>query len=477
MTPPLLELAGVSKHFGDVAALTDVTLRVQPGSLHALFGENGAGKTTLMSIAYGLIQPDDGNVFVSAVRRRFRSPADALDAGIGMVQQHFSLVPAMTVAENIALGMRGPYRPTVLRRQVLALAESTGLTIDPDARVANLSIGAQQRVEILKALARSVRVLILDEPTAVLSPKEAAELLRWIRAFCVGKCGAVLITHKLDEARTIADQVTVLRNGSVVKHATSPDVSSAQLVRAMLGEGVTLDSAARVGRPTGAIVASATKVSVRDDRGVERIRDATFEIRAGEIVGVAGVEGAGHHELLRALAGRLTPSSGVLRLPKMIGYAPEDRLHDALIPGFDLRENFALHGAGSRHGLVHWNQLQESVLALLQTFDVRAPNARVRLATLSGGNQQKFVYARELQDRPELLIAVNPTRGLDVRASRSLTTRLLAARDAGMAVVIHCSDLDELLSLSDRILVAHAGAVTGVLHDRDAIGRAMIGSA
>ncbi|MEP7346776.1 MAG: ATP-binding cassette domain-containing protein, partial [Gemmatimonadaceae bacterium] len=343
MTSPLLALEDMSKRFGAVTALTDVTLRVQPDTLHALLGENGAGKTTLMRIAYGLVRPDHGSILVSGIRRRIRSPADALALGIGMVQQHFALVPAMTVTENVTLGMRGRYRRAALREQVVKLVESTGLAIDPDAHVADLSVGAQQRVEILKALARSARILILDEPTAVLPPKEGAELLRWIRAFCVGGRGAVLITHKLDEARAIADDVTVLRGGRLVVHAKTANLSSDQLVRAMLGEGTPPDTPEGVVRSPGAVVARAEMVSLCDERGVERIHSASFEIREGEIVGLAGVEGAGHPELLRALAGRLTPTSGSLLLPKRIGYAPDDRLQ-ALIPEYDLRENLALHG-------------------------------------------------------------------------------------------------------------------------------------
>jgi simple sugar transport system ATP-binding protein len=476
VTSPLLCLDGIAKRFDDVVALSDVTLRVEPGTLHALLGENGAGKTTLMRVAYGLIRPDHGSIIVDGIRCCFRSPADALDAGIGMVQQHFSLVPAMTVAENIALGMHRPYRPAALRRDVIALATSTGLAINPDARVADLSVGAQQRVEILKALARSVRILILDEPTAVLPPKESSELLRWIRAFCVGGRAAVLITHKLEEAWAIADNITVLRNGRVAKYSKAADTSSAQLVHAMLGEGIQMGETIPASAATETVVVHADAIFIRDERGVECVRNASFDICAGEIVGVAGVEGAGHLELLRALAGRLTPTSGFLRLPDKIGYAPEDRSRDAVIPGYDLLENLALHGAGSRPGLLHWGQIEQLVLALLRAFDIRAPHARVPIATLSGGNQQKFVFAREMQDRPELLIAINPTRGLDVRASLSLMTRLRAARDDGMAVIIYSSDVDELMALSNRILVSHAGVVTEVPRDRAAIGRAMVGA-
>ena len=477
VTASLLELEGISKSFGDVPALTNVALRLRRNSLHALLGENGAGKTTLMNIAYGLLRPDQGKVFVAGAPCRIHSPAAALDAGIGMVQQHFSLVPAMTVAENISLGIRGPYRPAALRKDVIALADSTGLHINPDARVADLSIAGQQRVEILKALARSVRILILDEPTALLSPQESTELLHWIRTFCVDGRGAVLITHKLEEARAVSDDVTVLRGGVVVMHTPTADVTTDQLVRAMVGEGIAHQGPSRDVSSPGVVIVCAERITIRDKRGVEHVRDASFEIRAGEIVGLAGVEGAGHRELLRAAAGRLAPTSGSLKLPNRIGYAPEDRLHDALIPEFDLRENLALHGAGAKRGLLHWRQLEQSVVLLLQAFDVRAPSARAHVATLSGGNQQKFVYARELRDQPDLLVAVNPTRGLDTRACSSQMARLRIARDNGMAIIVHSSDVDELLALCDRILVAYAGRVREVPCDRDTIGRAMVGSA
>lgn len=474
---PLLQLERVSKRYGDVPALEDVSLSVARGTVHALLGENGAGKTTLMSIAYGLVRPDRGTLTVSGLRRRLRSPVDALDAGVGMVQQHFSLVPAMTVAENVSLGMRGPYGTTTGRTTVLELAQSTGLAIDPDARVADLSIGGQQRVEILKALARSASVLILDEPTAVLSPQEGRELLQWVRAFCSVGHAAVLITHKLEEARTFADEVTVLRGGRATLSARAPDVSSEQLVRAMLGEDLSFVSGSEPPRVVGPVLVRADHISLRDARGVVRVRDASFEVRAGEIVGVAGVEGAGQHELLRAAAGRLRPDSGVLTLPQRIGYAPDDRLSEALIPQFDLRQNLALHDANGRRGLMRWKHLEKVALTLLAEFDIRAPHVRLLVKALSGGNQQKFVFARELHDHPHLLVAVNPTRGLDVRASQSLLQRIRQARDAGMAVLMHSSDIDEMLACCDRILVAHAGDLVEVPRDRDQVGRALVGAA
>jgi simple sugar transport system ATP-binding protein len=474
VNPPLLELHGISKHFGTVAALSDVTLRVEPDTVHALLGENGAGKTTLMSIAYGLLRPDRGTIAIGGIPRRFRSPADALDSGIGMVQQHFSLVPALTVAENIALGTHTPYRRRALYRDVAALARATGLAIDPKAQVAPLSLGAQQRVEILKALIRSARVLVFDEPTALLAPSESAELLRWIRTFCTGGRSAVLITHRLDEALSVANDITVLRNGNVVLRAKH-GVTTAHLVTAMIGESTLATEVPRRVTAPAHVVARTDRLTLRDERGVYRIRDVSIEIRAGEVVGVAGVEGAGHRELLRALAGRLVPTAGTLSLPERIGYIPEDRLRDALILEYDLRANLALHGAGRRKGLVRWRHMEKLVDQIIKASDVRVAGARALAATLSGGNQQKFVFARELNNQPDLLVAINPTRGLDVRASYAIARQLRSASEAGMAVIVHSSDVDELLTLVDRILVAYAGGVREVPRDHDAIGRAMVG--
>ena len=525
MTAPALELRGITKRFGDVVALDRASLTVRPGTVHALVGENGAGKTTLMRIAFGMVRPDAGTVHIDGKRADFHSPGDAIAAGVGMVHQHFALVPTMTVAENVALGGRGRYSSRSAAEHVRRIGESSGLPLDPDALAGDLPVSAQQRVEVVKALSREARILILDEPTAVLAPAEVAELLRRLRSFADAGRAIVLITHKLREALSIADEVTVLRHGVNVLSAPSSETSESALASAILGRdsapsgvpedrldvlaGATADDGAgSMGVPEieagpaamrdstkvvvdpGSVhgsrepggsdpgsrtVAEARGIALLDHRGVEKIRDASFTIREGEMVGIAAVEGAGHHELLRALAGRIEATTGILIRPATIGFIPEDRHREALILDFSLTENIALRGAGSRRGSAGWRGTESRTRGLLDAFDVRTPSARVVAGALSGGNQQKLVLARELGEAPALLVAENPTRGLDIQSSAMVHARLRAAAARGTAVVVHSSDLDELLTLASRILVVFAGTVREVPHDRDAVGRGMLG--
>ncbi|HEX5831964.1 MAG TPA: ATP-binding cassette domain-containing protein, partial [Gemmatimonadaceae bacterium] len=470
-----LALDDVTKHFAATRALDGASLHVARGSLHALLGENGAGKTTLARVAFGLVHPDAGTVAVDGVPRAIPTPRAAIALGIGMVHQHYTLVPAFTVAENVALGGRGPFHRAHAAERVRRLAEDTGLAVDPMRPVATLSVAGQQRVEILKALARGARVLLLDEPTAVLAPAEAEELLSWLRRFVAAGNTALLVTHKLDEAMRYADQVTVLRHGRTVLAAPTAAITSDALVRAMLGaSGIPDDTPAPAPHP-GAPVLEAHALRVRDAAGVERVRDATFTVRAGELVALAGVEGAGQHELLRALAGRLPPAGGTLRRPREVGFVPEDRQRDALVLELPLTENVALRGAGARRGLMPWRALRAHTAALLAAHDVRARGPDAPAGALSGGNQQKLVLARELDGEPPVLVVENPTRGLDVRATAAVHARLRTARDRGAAVLVHSVDLDELLLLADRVLVMHAGTVHAVERERGAIGRAMLG--
>ena len=487
---PALELRDVHVHFGTVHALDGASLIAREGTVHALLGENGAGKTTLMRVAFGEIRPDIGTVIVQGESVRLASPRDALRAGIGMVHQHFTLVPAMTVAENVALGTRADGWRFDARRaaeRLRAIGRDTGLALAPDARVSTLGVAAQQRLEIVKALARDARLLILDEPTAVLSPLESEELLRWLRAMADGGRTVVLITHKLRDAMAIADDVTVLRHGRTVLQRPARAVSPAQLADAMLGAptagsrdtaAVVSPARARPGAAAAApVVISARNVCIDDEQGLPRIRDATFEIHAGEILGIAAVEGSGHRELLRALARRLPAAGGELALPRAIGFVPEDRQHEALALDLSLTENIALRGAGTRSGLVRWREMASHTRALMTTHDVRAPHPRLHARALSGGNQQKLVLARELDGAPALLVVENPTRGLDLRAAAAVHERLRAAGSAGTAVVIYASDLDETLSLADRVLVVYHGTVSEVPHDKSVIGAAMLGLA
>ena len=479
--PAALELEGIVKRFGAVQALDNASLDVRAGSVHALLGENGAGKTTLMRIAYGLVRPDAGIVRVGGIRKRLDTPRAALDAGIGMVQQHFSLVPAMTVAENVALGGRGAYDAQAARVRVIELSERTGLAADPDAVVGRLPVSAQQRVEILKALSREVRVLILDEPTAVLAPDDAAALLRWARDFASLDRAVVLITHKLRDALANADDVTVLRQGRVVLTARADTLDDLSLAAAMLGDArdpieaqrETTDDA--VARQRGAAVASLDDVTVLGAASLPVLRNVTVAAHEGEILGIAAVEGNGERELLRTFAGRQLTSSGIVTLPRHIGYIPQDRHADAIADEMSLTENVALHDAGRRRGLLSWRRRRVETSRLIDRYEVRAASPDTAISTLSGGNQQRLVLARELSSSPELLVADQPTRGLDVRATADVHQRLRAARDAGTAVVVHSSDLDEVLTLADRVVVVVNGSVRPVAGDRERVGRAMLG--
>lgn len=483
-----LALEGITRRFGAVTALEDASLTVRPGRVHALLGENGAGKTTLMRIAFGALAPTRGVVRWQGAPVQFRSPADALAAGIGMVHQHFTLVPAMTVSENVALGGSGLFDPDRAAARVRAVAAKAGLALDPFARVHDLPVGAQQRCEIVKALARDVRLLILDEPTAVLAPEEAQELLRWVRAYADAGNAVVLITHKLRDALAVADDITVLHRGRVALAAPAHDLSSEQLAAAMLGASSgparapaletlteTASHAVPAGRTPGPVVLAAREARWRDTQGIERVRGATVEVRAGEIVGLAAVEGSGQHELLRLLAGRLTPSAGQMTLADRVGFVPEDRHRDALLLEAPLVENLALRDAAARRGRMPWSTLRANTTSLLTRFDVRADGPMVEARTLSGGNQQKFVLGRELSDAPAALVVENPSRGLDFKATAAVQTALRDARDAGTAVVVYSSDLDEVLLLADRVYAMFDGRAVEVPLDREAVGRAMLG--
>jgi len=493
-----LRLTNIDKRFDGVQALDAAHLDVKRGTIHAVLGENGAGKTTLLRIAYGIVRPDAGTITINGVTRSLGSPADAIACGLGMVHQHFTLVPVMTVAENIALGGRRRLDRGEVIRRVRTIGEQTGFALDPLARVESLSVSAQQRVEIAKALSREAGVLILDEPTAVLAPAESTELLRWLRRYVEAGNAAVLITHKLREALAVADDVTVLRHGHVVLTAAAGSVTSASLTEAMLGEDTDVDDtltapvsseSSRLHRRTTStrpesneqprVVFDATGLTVTDVAGIARLRDASFSIAEGEIVGIAGVDGSGHRELLRAIAGRARAVTGSLRRPSSVGFIPEDRHHDAVLLDRSLAENVALRGAGDRRGIIDWADVRRETETMMRTFDVRAPSARVIMRTLSGGNQQKLVLARELEvngaAEPYAIVAENPTRGLDVRATAEVHARLCAARDAGAAIVMYSSDIDEVLLLATRVLVTYAGAVREVACDRESIGRAMLG--
>lgn len=509
---PLITLDRISRRFGSLRALDDVSLHIAAGSVHGLLGENGAGKTTLMRIVFGLLKADSGTINWQDKPFRARSPADALDAGIGMVHQHYTLVPAMSVAENVALGGHGRFRLASAAARVIEVGAGAGLALDPHARVGDLPVGAQQRCEIVKALARDVRLLILDEPTAVLAPREAHELLRWLRSFADKGNAVVLITHKLHEALSVADDITVLRQGRVVLQTSTAKTSERELAAAMLGSahgsahglahaaahGSTHDAiqnpllppayspahTASAAPDSSAAESQAIKpatitlkdASWHDSNGLMRVRSASLEVHAGEIVGIAAIEGAGQHELLRIMAGRLRADSGSATLPARVGFVPEDRLRDALLPDAPLYENLALSGAGQREGIINWSAFHSDTARLISRFDVRAGGPDDLMHTLSGGNQQRFVLGRELMDDPPALVVENPSRGLDFHATNAIHAELRAARDRGTAVVVYSSDLDEVLLLADRVYAMHDGRVIETPPERDAVGRAILGA-
>jgi len=464
-------MRGIVKRFGSVQALRGADFTLAPGELHALLGENGAGKTTLMHVAFGLVRPEAGEVVLAGVPRVVTSPRVARRLGICMVHQHFTSVPALTVAENVALAAGWPVAPEPLRARVQALAERFGLPLEPNARAGGLSVALKQRLEIVKALASDARILLLDEPTAVLAPGEADELLRVVRSFTQAGGSAVLITHKLDEALAMADRVTVLRQGSVVFTGAVAGQTATSLARAMMGEGGPADQAGA--GPLRQAAVDAPLLVRLDDLEVPResgygiaVRRATLGIRAGEIVGVAAVEGNGQRELLRAVAGRLQQLRGRREVAGPVAFIPEDRTTEGLIPTLSLTENIVL---GSRHddpwirrGRVDWKVARGRTAVLLREYGVSAPGPDVPAGSLSGGNQQKVVLGRELSRQPRVVVAENPTRGLDLRATDAIHARLRAAAASGAAVLVYSSDLDEVLALAGRLLVAARGSISEV---------------
>ena len=464
---PALALRGIHKSFGRVAALRGASCEVRRGTVHALLGENGAGKSTLMRIAFGLESPDAGVVERDGRVVRWRGTSDAIRAGIGMVHQHFMLVPALTVAENVALGdRRFPTSSSVER--TIAVASATGLALDPHAVVGELPVGAQQRAEILRALAHDAALLILDEPTAVLAPAEAQELYGWVRRFAEQGGTVVLITHRLADALAVADDITVLRGGTTVLAAPRATLDEAALVAAVVGALDERPSTTRARTASGARCFALYGATFDDARGVRRLHPVTLEVREGEVLGVLGVEGSGHRELLRILAGRLQPTAGRVEHPALVGFVPEDRHRDAVISSFTLTENVALAGAGARRGRLAWGAFRQRALRVVQDFSVQTSGLDARIDSLSGGNQQRFVVGRERSAAPRALVAENPTRGLDLRAARQVRAAIAAVADIeGGAAVIYSADIDEILALTRRVVVCASGRVLEVAPPED----------
>jgi simple sugar transport system ATP-binding protein len=479
---PLLELRGITKRFPGVLANDRVDFDLVKGEVHALLGENGAGKSTLVNILYGLYHPDEGEIRLNGEPVRIGSPRDAIDLGIGMVHQHFMLIPVMTVAENIVLATeprRGPFLDLVgAEERVRELSAQFGLAVRPEARVSSISVGMQQRAEILKALYRGAEILILDEPTAVLTPQEARELFAIVRSLQADGKSIVFISHKLNEVLDIADRITVLRQGKRIDTVPRAGATQEGLARLMVGREVVL----RVDKPPaqpGETLLVVESVSVLDDRGLEAVRDVSFELKAGEIVGVAGVDGNGQSELIDALTGLRRPAAGRIVaagrdithagarecLDLGVGHIPEDRQLRGLVLDFTLAENLALHDfrqePESKWGWLYPRRLIERAARLLKEFDVRGGKPQTLASTLSGGNQQKVVVAREVSRNPNILVAAQPTRGLDVGAIEFVHRRLVEERDKGRAILLVSFELEEILSLSDRILVVYEGRIAG----------------
>lgn len=469
---PRLDLTGVSKRFGNVIALDDVSLAVAPGSIHALLGENGAGKTTLMRIAYGIMHPDSGAISVDGRQASIKSPADAIAAGIGMVHQQFSLVPAMTVAENVALGGRGRFDIRQIVERIESIGERTGLRLNPLAVVADLGAAERQKLEIVRTLAHDARTLILDEPTAVLTQSDIGELFSQLRSFADNGGTVILITHKLRDAATYADQVTVLRKGRRVLSAPMADVTEEQIADAMLGEGTQdqrdTEQVATVGDRV-VLSLSGVRLDALNEGQVD------LQVRAGEIVGIAALDGTAKG-IIEICAGRRQATNGSVKLPSTIGFVPESRQEEALIPDFTLAENLALRGSGSRSGVLDWQGFKSGTLSLIDRFDIRANGPGSRARELSGGNQQRFVLGRELMESPELLVLENPTQGLDIKATAAVHARMRGAARRGTAILFYSSDLDELADLATRVIVVRpSGAVTAV-PERDTIGQLLLES-
>jgi general nucleoside transport system ATP-binding protein len=497
---PVLELRGITKQFPGVLANDHIDFDLRRGEVHALLGENGAGKSTLMSILYGLYTADSGEILMNGKPVVISSPKHAIELGIGMVHQHFMLIPVMTVTENIVLAQEPKHAGVLLdydaaEKRVRELSESFGLAVDPNARIQEITVGQQQRVEILKALYRGAEILILDEPTAVLTPQEAQELFEIINELKAQGKSIVFISHKLNEVIEIADRISVLRRGKLIETIPREGATEAGLARSMVGREVLLRVEKRPAQP-GEPLLQVEDVVVRDDRGLEAVRGVSFEVRSNEIVGIAGVDGNGQTELIDALTGLRHPASGSIRiggeelsratareaLDAGLGHIPEDRQRRGLVLEFNLAENLVLHDYGrepfSKLGWINPRGWFRWARGLLLEFDVRGGGPTTRGGSLSGGNQQKVVIAREVARNPSVLIAAQPTRGLDVGAIEFVHRRLVEQRDAGKAVLLVSLELDEIVSLSDRILVLYEGRIVAEFPpevSEEEIGMAMVG--
>ena len=480
----VIEMREITKVFGEFVANDKINLELRKGEIHALLGENGAGKSTLMNMLAGLLEPTSGEIVVNGQVVELDSPSKAASLGIGMVHQHFMLVEAFTVAENIILGSEltknGVLDIARATREINELSERYGLTVDPSAKVADISVGAQQRVEILKTLYRGADILIFDEPTAVLTPSEIDELMAIMKNLVKEGKSIILITHKLDEIRAVSDRVTVIRRGKSIETVEIAGATNADLAEMMVGRSVSFKTEKQEAQPKEVIL-SIKDLVVNENRGVPAVKNLSLDVRAGEIVGIAGIDGNGQSELIQAITGLRKIESGSVELkgqsivglhPRQItemsvGHVPEDRHRDGLVLEMMISENIALQTYYkeplSKKGILNYTNIIEYAKKLMQEFDVRAASEIVPASALSGGNQQKAIIAREIDRNPDLLIVSQPTRGLDVGAIEYIHKRLIQERDNGKAVLVVSFELDEILNVSDRIAVIHDGKIQGIV--------------
>ncbi|HGK1528324.1 TPA: ABC transporter ATP-binding protein [Streptococcus pneumoniae] len=480
----VIEMRDITKVFGGFVANDKINLHLRKGEIHALLGENGAGKSTLMNMLAGLLEPTSGEIAVNGQVVNLDSPSKAASLGIGMVHQHFMLVEAFTVAENIILGSEltknGVLDIAGASKEIKALSERYGLAVDPSAKVADISVGAQQRVEILKTLYRGADILIFDEPTAVLTPSEIDELMAIMKNLVKEGKSIILITHKLDEIRAVSDRVTVIRRGKSIETVEIAGATNADLAEMMVGRSVSFKTEKQASKPKE-VVLSIKDLVVNENRGVPAVKNLSLDVRAGEIVGIAGIDGNGQSELIQAITGLRKVESGSIELkgdsivglhPRQItelsvGHVPEDRHRDGLILEMMISENIALQTyykePHSKNGILNYSNITSYAKKLMEEFDVRAASELVPAAALSGGNQQKAIIAREIDRDPDLLIVSQPTRGLDVGAIEYIHKRLIEERDNGKAVLVVSFELDEILNVSDRIAVIHDGKIQGIV--------------
>ncbi|CEW74391.1 ABC transporter ATP-binding protein [Streptococcus pneumoniae] len=480
----VIEMRDITKVFGGFVANDKINLHLRKGEIHALLGENGAGKSTLMNMLAGLLEPTSGEIAVNGQVVNLDSPSKAASLGIGMVHQHFMLVEAFTVAENIILGSEltknGVLDIAGASKEIKALSERYGLAVDPSAKVADISVGAQQRVEILKTLYRGADILIFDEPTAVLTPSEIDELMAIMKNLVKEGKSIILITHKLDEIRAVSDRVTVIRRGKSIETVEIAGATNADLAEMMVGRSVSFKTEKQASKPKE-VVLSIKDLVVNENRGVPAVKNLSLDVRAGEIVGIAGIDGNGQSELIQAIIGLRKVESGSIELkgdsivglhPRQItelsvGHVPEDRHRDGLILEMMISENIALQTyykePHSKNGILNYSNITSYAKKLMEEFDVRAASELVPAAALSGGNQQKAIIAREIDRDPDLLIVSQPTRGLDVGAIEYIHKRLIEERDNGKAVLVVSFELDEILNVSDRIAVIHDGKIQGIV--------------